>query len=277
MQIRYMTKKDLPAILQITAKEGWISDIVEFQMFLEFNPLGCFVCVKNKKVIGSVMTFSYAKSSWIGNLIVAKEHRGEAIGKKLLSSAIEYLDKMKKKQIYLNAALKAKGLYEKFGFKKVMQINRWQGRSKKSKNSKAILQETIPETTRFIKLDTSLWRDERGSLIFRLSSSHNSLFYPNSHGFIMYKNTGKIITIGPWELKGGDEDIAEKLFVSSLSNLKSGKKIFLDIPSTNKTAKKILTRHNFIIISSTIFMCRGKLPRIHFNEIFSFATMGSMG
>lgn len=277
MHVRYTTENDLSAILRMASEEGWISNLSELQMFIEYNPLGCFVCAEDDRIIGSIMTFHHTKSAWIGNFIVSKEYRGRGIGKKLLSQAIEYLDRKKKKQIYLNATYEAKKLYEKFGFRDVTVVNRWQGEVTKSINNMENLQEAIPDILGFVKLDTSLWKDERFSLISQLSFLRRSQSYFKPPGFLMYGDTGNIITIGPWELRGGNEDIAEKLFLSALSNLKSENKIFLDVPSINKKAERVLVKYKFKIIGSTLFMCCGKLPKIHFDEIFSFATMGSMG
>ena len=275
--VRYMTEEDLPAILQMASEEGWLFDLVEFQTFLEINPFGCFVYVKDKKVVGSIMTFRHTKSAWIGNFIVSKEYRGKDIGKGLLSWAIEYLDRKGGEQIYLNAAYEAGKLYEEFGFRKVIPVNRWQGEVTGSIKNIENLQETIFDTLDFVKLDSFLWKDERFYLISQLSSLRHSRSYSEPPGFLMYGNVGDIITIGPWEVKSENNDTAEKLFISVLSNLKSKSKIFLDVPSINKKAEKILIKYKFKIIGSTLFMCRGRLPNIGFNGIFSFATMGSMG
>ena len=276
-RVRYMIEKDLPAVLRMASEESWISNLSEFQMFIEYNPFGCFVYVEDDKVVGSIMTFHHAKSAWIGNFIVAKEYRGKGIGKKLLSQAIEYLDRKKKKRIYLNAAYETKKLYEKFGFRKVIPVNRWQGKAMKSANNMENSRKTIPDILSFVEIDAFLWKDERFSLISQLSLLRLSRLCLDPPGFLIYGDTGNAITIGPWELEGGDEDTAERLFTSALSKLKPDKKIFLDVLSLNEKAEKILMKYKFKIISSTLFMCRGRLPKIRFGEIFSFATMGSMG
>ncbi len=277
MHIRHMNKEDLPAILQMALEEGWISDLSEFLMFLKFNPKGCFVCTIDDWVIGSIMTFCHSKSAWIGNFIVAKEYRGKGIGKELLFRAINYLNKEKKEQIFLNAAEQAEELYKRFGFKRVVPVNRWLGRAVKPVNSVENLSEVIPDCSSFVELDALLWKEERFFLISRFLSLRNFKSHLEPFGFLMYGGIRDFITIGPWELETENEDIAEKLFVSALSDLKFGSKIVLDVPSTNKIAEKILIKYKFEIISSTLFMCRGKVPEINFGGIFSFASMGSMG
>ncbi len=277
MQIRHMTEEDLQGILQMTLDEGWISDLSEFRMFIKFNPKGCFVCTGDDRVIGSIMTFQHSKSAWIGNFIVDREYRAKGIGKELLLRAINYLNKEKKERIFLNAAEQAEELYKRFAFKKVMTVNRWLGRAVKPINSVENLSEVIPDSASFIELDASLWREERFFLISRLLSFRNYKAYFKPFGFLMYGGIRDFIAVGPWELETENEEIAEKLFVSALSALNFESKIVLDVPSTNKIAEKILIKYKFEIISSTLFMCRGKVPEIHFGRIFSFASMGSMG
>ncbi len=277
MQIRYMTEEDLSAILQMTLDEGWISDLSEFRMFIKFNPSGCFVCTGDDRVIGSIMTFCHSKSAWIGNFIVAKEHRAKGIGKELLLRTINYLKKEKKERIFLNAAEQAEELYERFGFKRVMPVNRWMGRAVKPAKGVENLSEVIPDCSSLVELDAFLWKEERFFLISRFLSSRNFQVCFEPFGFLMYGGIRDFIAVGPWELESENEDIAEKLFVSALSDLKFESKIILDVPSTNKMAEKILKKYKFEIINSTLFMCRGKVPEIHFGRIFSFASMGSMG
>lgn len=282
MSIRKMLEKDLPAILKMTSKEGWISDRVEFNTFIDINPSGCFVYSEKNKVIGLITTFCHTTSAWIGNFIISKKYRGKGIGSKLLAKSIEYLNTKKKKQIYLNASKKAESLYEKFGFKKVMCVNRWQGSPAKSANisgdiKKTIIEKTVNDISDFIILDACLWKDNRSFLIFLLSSLNNSIINYKKCGFLMYGKVGSLNTISAWEIENANENIAEQLFVSALLDMNSKSKVILDVPAKNKTAEKILISNGFKINSSTAFMCLGRLPEIRFNEIFSFATMGSKG
>lgn len=276
-EIRYTTEEDLPAILQMALEEGWISDLIEFQIFIELNPFSCFVYVEDGKVVGSIMTFQHSQSAWIGNFVVSRERRGRGIGRELLTRAINCLEEKKKKQIFLNAACGAEGLYEKFGFKKVMPVSRWRGKAAKSVEKGMNFRRNIPDIFNFLKVDTSLWKDERFSLITQLSLTRCICFHYKPSGFLMYGKAGRVVIVGPWELENGDEKTAEKLFTSGLSELEPQSEVLLDVPSVNKKAERILSKHNFEVVSSTLFMCRGKLPKINFDGIFSFATMGSMG
>ena len=57
---------------------------------------------------------------WIINVYVDEEYRGKNICKTLVTYAIEYLKKNNFKEVYIHALIK--GLYEKFGFKKVEEF-----------------------------------------------------------------------------------------------------------------------------------------------------------
>lgn len=276
-RLRYMTEKDLPAVLQMASEEGWISNLSEFQMFMDLNPFGCFVCVSKSKVIGSIMTFFYEKSAWIGNFLVSKEYRSKGIGKCLFRQVIDYLELRKREQIFLNSSTQGKKLYEKFGFNEIIKVDRWQG---KIENNGYLFKKdpkTFPDIIEALKIDIGLWNDYRFELMSYLSNSRNLKLSYNLEGFIMYGKIGKVVTIGPWELNSKSKKIAEQLFCVCLSEIESSYEIFLDVPEVNIIAKEILEKYGFKKVGSTFFMSRGENPKIKFKNIFSFATMGSVG
>ncbi|MFQ6057161.1 MAG: GNAT family N-acetyltransferase [Methanosarcinales archaeon] len=121
-----MEYKDLDCILKLANKEGWYSDLSEFQLFLKNNPEGCFVLINDEKVIGGIMSFCHSDSAWIGNFIIDAKYRGKGLGTSILTCTLDYLDKQKNiKTIYLNAAQKAIQLYKRFGFMEITPVYRW--------------------------------------------------------------------------------------------------------------------------------------------------------
>ena len=277
MIIRNITKRDLGAIIRLSDQEGWISDLSEFQMFIDLNPLGCFVCVSKHKVIGSIMTFLNEKSAWIGNFLVSKEYRRKGIGKCLFRKVIDYLELRKREQIFLNSSDQGKKLYKKFGFNEIIKVDRWQGEIGNNEYLFKKEPKFFPDIIEALKIDIGLWNDCRFELMSYLSSSRNLQLSYNSEGFLMYGKIGKVVTIGPWELKSKSKKKAEQLFSVCLSEIKPGFEIFLDVPEVNIIAKEILEKYGFKKIGSTFFMSRGENPKIKFKNIFSFATMGSVG
>ncbi|MFQ6057162.1 MAG: hypothetical protein ACE5J3_14420 [Methanosarcinales archaeon] len=130
--------------------------------------------------------------------------------------------------------------------------------------------------TDIINLDASCWKDKRTDLIASmLQSIYVNCIY-ELQGFIMYSSKANYYIIGPWEVLNGNDVVAQKLLQSALHNIQ-GKKVVLDSPSNNQVAVKILINNGFSVVSSTMFMCRGILPKIKFHQIFAYASLGSMG
>ena len=86
-----------------------------------------FVAVINSKIVGYVDIIFFqdiAHGGFLGqiqNLIVAKEYRGQGIGKRLVKKAIDFAKEMGFKELHVWTKfdnVKAISLYEKMGFKR---------------------------------------------------------------------------------------------------------------------------------------------------------------
>ncbi|MCG7848954.1 MAG: GNAT family N-acetyltransferase [ANME-2 cluster archaeon] len=88
MYLRQMEIDDLGIMLEMAHAEGWSSDRLEFEIYLNINPMGCFSCITDEKVVGGIMTFTYPNSGWIGNLVVDKKYRLKGFGKALFRRSI---------------------------------------------------------------------------------------------------------------------------------------------------------------------------------------------
>jgi len=67
MHLRQMETEDLGILLEMAHVEGWSSEMLEFELYTQLNPDGCFTCIADNNVVGGVMTFAYPNSGWIGN------------------------------------------------------------------------------------------------------------------------------------------------------------------------------------------------------------------
>ncbi|WP_440952143.1 GNAT family N-acetyltransferase [Methanococcoides sp. FTZ1] len=284
MKIRKMECGDLEHILFLAHSEGWISDLNEFSLILQSNPMGCFTAEVCHQVIGAVMSVKYGQSAWVGNLIVDKGYRKLGIGSKLLGCTIQHLESDDSiKSIYLNAAHDAVCLYTRFGFVRSGEVLRWlknnntrgdhasQSTDKVSalKNKKCIM-----------KIDKNCWGDDRSSLFGKLINERKCVMIEDGPAFLMYYSlktgTKDLQVIGPWEVENGSERIASNLLEESLSRME-GSSVVLDVPAENKVAREVLSKAGFGVIGSTVFMYRKNLQDIKFEDIFGFMSMGSMG
>lgn len=126
MQLRIMTKSDIPAGMRLKEIAGWNQTEQDWSRFLESSERGCFVAEVGGQVRGTVTTIIYEnRFAWVGMVLVDPQHRGKGLGTKLLKAAIEHLEHSRIPTIKLDATPLGKPLYEKLGFYCEYEIERW--------------------------------------------------------------------------------------------------------------------------------------------------------
>lgn len=265
MFIRKMKVDDLETLLEMSMAEGWSSDMFEFNLIQGKNPEGCFVCIEDDRVIGGVMTFRFFGSGWIGNLVVRRKYRLRGYGKALLRRAVRHLSDLP--TIFLCASPMAVGLYNEFGFRKISNVNRWECRG---------VAPFLPDGGRdleyLLSLDRSFWRDDRSLMLVPVLEK--GTFTVKDGGGLGFRWVRDHWTITPWEAVS--KESAAALLYDSLVEEGTGR-ILVDVFSQNTFAWDILDSLGFAVVNRSAFMCRGELPDISFQNIFGFASMGSMG
>ncbi|MHA1369201.1 MAG: GNAT family N-acetyltransferase [Promethearchaeota archaeon] len=125
VKIRRMTRSDIDALMSLKNEAGWNQLKQDWYRFMQLEPDGCFVAVRDDKIIGSVITTRYDEDlGWIGMLIVRSEDRQAGIGSRLLSQAINYLYE-RCNTIQLDATPIGKQLYLRRGFEQCSIIYRF--------------------------------------------------------------------------------------------------------------------------------------------------------
>lgn len=112
---RVMGSDDIPAGLRLCRLARWNQTARDWELFLALNPGGCRVAVRDGRVIGTVATVRYEdRFSWIGMVLVDPDERGQGIGSRLMSEAIECLSGMP--SIRLDATPAGHPVYLRLGF-----------------------------------------------------------------------------------------------------------------------------------------------------------------
>ena len=127
--IRTMQPCDLAFAAACTQAEGWASeDFTTLQGFHIVDPGGCLLAEVDGEPAGICVATYYGASGFIGELIVRSEHRGLGLGVALLGAGVARLQARGARTIYLDGVLKAVGLYERHGFRKLTRSWRFTGR-----------------------------------------------------------------------------------------------------------------------------------------------------
>lgn len=118
LSIRSLTRQVIDVVVMFTEREGWGHMASDISRYLEWDPKGCFVAERNAQIVGHVFSTNYGKTGWIGLLIAHPNHRGQGIGTKLMTTAMNYLKDLGVETIRLEAVPEAITLYQRLGFKK---------------------------------------------------------------------------------------------------------------------------------------------------------------
>jgi GNAT superfamily N-acetyltransferase len=126
MRLRLMTEADIPAGMRLKEIAGWNQTCEDWRRFLEASPSGCFVAEVDGKVCGTATTIVYQnRFAWVGMVLVDPEYRSRGFGTQLLEKAIRHLDERQIATIKLDATPQGKPIYEKLGFVREYELERW--------------------------------------------------------------------------------------------------------------------------------------------------------
>ncbi len=112
-----LSEAHIDGIIELMNKEGWYYyDHHELTRYLNLDQ-ECFVLLKNDCILGSIFTTNYGNQAWIGNIVVAKDARGQGLAADLLRTVIDYLKESRQIPTFrLGAVPLAIGLYKRKGF-----------------------------------------------------------------------------------------------------------------------------------------------------------------
>lgn len=259
---------DIASFLELAAAEGWICGEWELKFLLQAFPQGCLVQRDGSGVTGYVTSVRHDESGWIGNLLVAPQHRRRGIGMELMRDAVDALLEAGVETVWLTASAKGVELYRRLGFVTIDRINRWVG-----EGSEVPAPFFAPPVDRRVigKVDAYGWGDRRDALL-QVTSSRGRLFCGDD-SFLCTQHWESGMQVGPWGALRDEQ--AAALFDLALGS--TSEPVFLDVPVGNVAAASLLARKGFSIRGNNTLMYLGAVPAYHPQSVYALASMGSMG
>lgn len=274
MNIELFRTGDIAAFLVLAAAERWVADPWEFEFLLSTFPQGCFAAhTDNGEIAGFVTSIRHERSGWVGNLIVAGEHRGRGIGEKLFTAAIGALRTAGVDTFWLTASKSGAPLYEKFGFSSIDTIIRWVGEGRQRHTPGISQKGPGVLDSAGAAVDYQAWGDRRDALL-AATVGRGRLLHDGS-GFISLQPYGDTVQIGPFSAV--DSCGAARLFENATGSVTLGTRIFVDAPVSNRSALHLFNRKRMKIAGKNLLMYAGKKPEYRPELIYGLATLGSCG
>jgi len=252
IELRRLTTEDLSAANDLRQAAGWNQTLTDWRRLLALDPDGCFVAVKEGRVVGTVTNTSFGlELAWIGMALVDPSQRSQGIGRKLLVKSIEYLQEKKLHCIKLDATPAGQVLYEKLGFQIEWPLARWMKTEvtvhQAVPNAYAVQSVKETDWNEVLQLDLHAFGVSRESLLRQLGKdSAESVVCRGADGAMEgfgFLRTGiNADYIGP--IVARSEDVGKSITQHLLKT--SQRPIFWDIPGPCTAASTWATKLGFV-------------------------------
>ena len=276
--IRTFRREDIAFAFAQTQREGWDPTAELFETCLAHDPEGCFVAEAAGQRVGLVTTTRYARSGWVGNLIVPPEHRRQGIGQRLMTHAMAHLSTRGAQTIHLEADPPGIEIYRRLGFVDEFESLRFQFTPDGGAGPAAAERVTPADLPTLAAFDAEHFGDERKRLLELLFRQATATYWlPDGgtiRGYAFTVPSSLGVRLGPFVAV--DEQAAEALLRAMIAG-RTGTTVVLGVSGLNRGAIDLFESYGFEHSPSCCRMVygrRGGASR-HAN-IFAIAN-GAMG
>ncbi len=257
--IRPFTHADIEFGLTQTLREGWNSTEEFFRAWLEHDPDGAFIAQAGEQTVGLVTTTRYARTGWIGNLIVVPERRSQGIGRALMTRAMAHVAGSGVRTIQLEADPPGVPLYRSLGFVDEFESLRFQRAPQRPAGGQAVKPVAPANLSALADFDAGEFGDDRGRMLALLHRMAKDAYWlckagrPCGYAFVLPSRCG--VRLGPWV--ADSVQVAETLLQAVLRDW-GDQMIVLGCPSPNRDAAVLLAAHGVQQTPSCLRMVYGE-------------------
>lgn len=248
--VRLMKPEDLDLALHLIEGENWGAPAAEVRRILEDGREGCFVAECPTGPIGMIMTTCYGSSGWLGNLIVAADHRRRGVGGSLLREAISRLQARGVETLRLDAEPAAVSLYQRAGFVEEDRSLRFQGAGILFFSDEVQPLETA-DLEDVMQLDQAVFGADRSRILRAALEEAPERCYVHRlnqqlQGYVMARLRPGGGRIGPLICRPGESSrrSARQLLRAALASL-HGYAVGVGIAQSNQAGIELLLQHGF--------------------------------
>ena len=314
-ELRPLAVTDAARLACLAAGEGWANQPAMFRDYLRWNPGGCHVAVADGETIGGVTTIVFGAVGWVGNLLVAPEHRGCGVGSALLRHAVETLERCGVETVYLEAVPQAQRLYLRADFTPRQEVLKMERRPKAGDEAGpatatpgapgaggpgapggpvAAGPDAWDAYAGVAAVDRAGWGVDRGIVLGGMYRDRHVLVAMRGRpgpsrrheacaGFIMAAPARGAVCLGPWGVArhAGVPDVTagEALlaaFTAVLTAGFAGQPVVCESPTAG-AGPRLLERWGFLTVRANLIMGRGPGAGEDFSLVYALASAGDMG
>ncbi len=276
--IRTFRREDIAFALAQTQREGWDSTAELFETCLAHDPEGCFVAEAAGQGVGLVTTTRYARSGWVGNLIVLPEHRRQGIGQRLMTHAMAHLSTRGAQTIYLEADPPGIEIYRRLGFVDEFESLRFRFTPDGGPGPAPAERVTTADLPALAAFDAEHFGDERKRLLELLFRQATATYWlpdggeVRGYAFTVPSSLG--VRLGP--CVAADARATETLVQSVIAD-RVGTTIVLGVSGLNRGAIALFESRGFERCPSSFRMVCGRRDTAGHHENIVTIANGAMG
>ncbi len=259
LAIRPFQEGDIEFAVAQATRECWDCPASMFRAFIAHDPEGCFIAEAEGRRVGMITTTRYARSAWIGNLIVTPDDRRRGVGAAMMRHAMGVLEARGINTIRLEADPMGVGIYKRLGFVEQFESPRFckQPLLNAAPSPAEHLRTTDFEAIRAFDLDC--FGDDRGRFLRELVKIGHAAYCVKSKegidGFAMALPASEGVRFGPCAARS--KEVAGQLLDALMGEFPD-KAIITAVPGSNKMAVRLLESRGFVRNTACLRMRRGR-------------------
>ncbi len=274
MFIGWLKFRDVSELVKVADSVGWLIDGYHAKLMMMHSPHLCYGAYDDGKLIGAVMAVEFEQSAMIKYFMIDKEHQRQGIGRRLFETLIGSLHS-EYENIYLHANPDLVPFFESYGFESKMEVGRFinvgkvppfnftnaHAKELDGDNFESVISAIDQETFQENRMDFLLDEMDRNSSL--------KLTLPNGFQHSSIVNARNVY-LGPWQVRKGHEDEAEKMMRGVLY-FRGLKKVVADVPLGVEHVVDLYKRYHFQDRQHFVHMSRGNKKDIKFENIYAFS------
>lgn len=270
LTIRPAQIPDWPCFYQLAEEEGWLIPCFERQLFAGEWADAVRVVDIDGQFGGLITVAVYQRSGWIGNLLVPPALRGRGYGGVLFKAALKLLEPCA--SCWLTASTVGRPIYEKAGFVRVDQVERWvclpgnfAGRQERC---------TFAPAVALFESDRRAWGEDRSALLEKIAAGRQPFVCDDS--VVLLQRELDVQIIGPWYSCSCSPQANRQLLQSVLAFADPNKSLVIDLLASSPV-RTLLAAAGFERAGRTDLMVKGDPSAVDLSMLVSFASLGSIG
>ncbi len=274
MFIGWLKFVNVAELVKVAEDVGWLVDGYHVKLMMMHSPHLCYGAYDEGKLVGAIMAIEFEHSAMIKYFMVKPSHQKQGIGRRLFETLLGAVDS-EYNSLYLHANPSLVPFFQKYGFESKMEVGRFVNVGKvppfnftnahakelDGSNFESIISTIDKETFHENRMDFLLDEMERNSSL--------KLTLPNGFQHSSIVNARNVY-LGPWQVRAGHEDEAEKMMRGVLY-FRGLKKVVADVPLGVKHVVDLYEKYHFQSKQRFVHMSRGTTAEVNFENIYAFS------